>query len=34
MKTDVKALKSKERKLTKLVLAIKNRGYPVDEIYE
>lgn len=33
MKTDLKSYKSKESKLLKLVLAMKNRGFPVEEVY-
>ena len=33
MKEDLKTYRKKEKKLLKLILAMKNRGYPVEEIY-
>jgi hypothetical protein len=33
MKADLKSYKSKESKLLKLVVALKNQGYPVEDIY-
>ncbi|CAG9311647.1 unnamed protein product [Blepharisma stoltei] len=34
MKTDIKNYKYKEKKLLKLVMALKKRGYPVEEVYD
>ena len=33
MKKDIKNYKAKEKKLLKLVLAMKKRGYPIEEVY-
>lgn len=33
MKEDLKVYRSKEKKLLELILAMKNRGYPIEEIY-
>ena len=34
MRKDIKHLSRKEKKLVKLVVALKNRGYPVEEVYQ
>lgn len=34
MKSEMRNFRSKERKLLKLVMAMKKRGYPVEEVYE
>ncbi|CAG9331375.1 unnamed protein product [Blepharisma stoltei] len=34
MKDELKKFRSKEKKLLKLIIALKNRGYPVEEVYE
>mmetsp|Transcript_32746 Transcript_32746/g.32451 ORF Transcript_32746/g.32451 Transcript_32746/m.32451 type:complete len:109 (-) Transcript_32746:8-334(-) len=34
MKAELKSFRSKEKKLLKLIMAMKKRGYPVEEVYE
>jgi hypothetical protein len=34
MRKDIKHLSRKEKKLVRLVVALKNRGYPVEEVYQ
>ncbi|CAG9333236.1 unnamed protein product [Blepharisma stoltei] len=34
MKAEIKSFRSKEKKLLKLIMAMKKRGYPVEEVYE
>jgi chromosome segregation ATPase len=34
MRKDIKHLSRKEKKLVKLVIALKNRGFPVEEVYQ
>ena len=34
MRKDIRHLSRKEKKLVKLVVALKNRGYPVEEVYQ
>ena len=34
MRKDIKHLSHKEKKLVKLVIALKNRGYPVEDVYQ
>ena len=34
MRKDIKHLSRKEKKLVKLIVALKNRGYPVEDVYQ